>query len=647
MSAISQNTAPIDAVRADSIACVDKLVEKARTFELPSPPEGLEAYRRKLLDNTYQVLVVGEAKRGKSTFVNALMGADILPTDVDVATSQVFCIRQAEREAYRLRFEDDSAREIRLEDLPRFGSQVVADAEGTPRLDQVIRWIEVEGPIRLLPPGVSVLDTPGMGALYAAHAQITQRFVPLADAVLFVLDSQRPISQEELQFLENLLGVTRSIFFIQTKIDLFRKEDWQKVQARNQEILRERFADRLDDLRVWPISSTNLRKAAATGDEDYVMVSRHRELAAALQAFLFRVAGWGRAAAALLLADQYYAGSGRTLANRYRALIEESRHRQAEFQQQAAQRKQQFEADWGERGEKYRELMEGIRRTGMLGKTRMNQLLRPGGEIPAAMQARIDVAATLGLEAARAVGGRLADQFGAATLEAWRQVRDKAGHQYAELLAPFYADTETLLGQQETGDPGPLTVSVACPELQVDWFSRWRGTLMAGVGVSSGIGLLHTLGFISAAAAAAPAVSVVAPIAAFLFYMGWKTGGDAQMKGARQELYKHLEAIRRQVSQHFLEPNMETRRLSPVEEYFTTLERTIVAQLARVRDQKAAEAQAEIARLAEEAKLGDEQRKVRAGQFQGQIEEWNQLGQGLKSLGARLRELDKSLTPAR
>ena len=143
-------------------------------------------------DNTYQVLVVGEAKRGKSTFVNALIGRDILPTDVDIATSQVFRVCPAEGEAYRLRFEDDSQQEITAADLPRYGSQVVADTEGVPRLDQIIRWIEVDVPVRFLPANVRILDTPGLGALYAAHGQITHRFVPHADAVLFILIRRLP-----------------------------------------------------------------------------------------------------------------------------------------------------------------------------------------------------------------------------------------------------------------------------------------------------------------------------------------------------------------------------------------------------------------------------------------------------------------------
>src|SRR5271167_4506995 len=129
-----------EAVRQQTLTILKSLREKGKAFGLPEPPAGLEQYQRKLEDNTYQVLVVGEAKRGKSTFVNALIGRDILPTDVDIATSQVFRVCPAESEAYRLRFEDDSQQEISVADLPRYGSQVVQDADGVPQLDAIIRW---------------------------------------------------------------------------------------------------------------------------------------------------------------------------------------------------------------------------------------------------------------------------------------------------------------------------------------------------------------------------------------------------------------------------------------------------------------------------------------------------------------------------
>ena len=182
-------TEQIEGVRRQAIGVLDELIAKASEFELADPPPALgEHYHQKLRDNFYKVLVVGEAKRGKSTFVNALIGQAILPTDVDVATSQVFSIWPSQHEAYRLRFENDSEREISLEDLPRYGSQVMANAGTVPTYDQIIRWIEVDVPIRFLPKNVILLDTPGLGALYAAHAQVTYRFVPEADAVIFVLE---------------------------------------------------------------------------------------------------------------------------------------------------------------------------------------------------------------------------------------------------------------------------------------------------------------------------------------------------------------------------------------------------------------------------------------------------------------------------
>src|SRR3712207_9409698 len=157
----------------------------------------------------------------------------------------------------------------------------MADAGIAPTADKVIRWIEVEMPIRFMPKGVSILDTPGLGSLYAGHAQITHRFVPEADAVIFVLESGQPLVDEDLKFIEQILTVTRNIFFVQAKIDQYTKEDWQSIQSRNQEILKERFKDRLADTRVWPVSSTNLRKAASADErteQAYLMVSRHKEL---------------------------------------------------------------------------------------------------------------------------------------------------------------------------------------------------------------------------------------------------------------------------------------------------------------------------------------------------------------------------------
>ena len=85
-------TAQIEGVRRQTVTVLDELIARAGEFELAAPPAALGRYRQKLHENAYKVLVGGEAKKGESTFVNALIGQDILPTNVDVATSQVFNI---------------------------------------------------------------------------------------------------------------------------------------------------------------------------------------------------------------------------------------------------------------------------------------------------------------------------------------------------------------------------------------------------------------------------------------------------------------------------------------------------------------------------------------------------------------------------
>src|SRR5918994_6031263 len=144
-------TGQIERIRRQTVAVLDELIARADEFELADPLPTLGRYHEKLRENAYKVLVVGEAKRGKSTFVNALIGRDVLPTDVDVATSQVFNVRPSKQEAYRLRFEDGSEREIPPEDLPLYGSRIMAGGGGPSTPRQSTRWKSGAKPTPVLP----------------------------------------------------------------------------------------------------------------------------------------------------------------------------------------------------------------------------------------------------------------------------------------------------------------------------------------------------------------------------------------------------------------------------------------------------------------------------------------------------------------
>lgn len=633
-------------VRRETISILDDLTGKAQELELPKPPEAIEYYRQKLEENTYRVLVVGEAKRGKSSFINALIGRQILPTDVKVATSQVFNVRPAEHEAFRLRLEDDSTREVTLEDLPSYGSQVMEDAGQKPGLDQIIRWIEVDEPdIRFLPKGVSLLDTPGLGALYAAHAQITHRFVPQANAVIFVLDSEKPIIQTEVDFIETLLDVTSDIFFIQTKIDLFDEEHWRSIQRRNQETLEEKFGNRLTDTNVWPISSSLLLDAANGGKraardlED----ARHGELETALRTFLFRVAGWSRATEAVLVADRYRATSRQVLTGRLAGLVEDRKKRD-EMQKQAEARRRQFDAEWGQQGRERKKLFESIRNVVSAGKKSFSQFLQPGGPIDRDQKKKIDSLESL--EEAQEHAKVLSGEVSAAATKQWQQTGQLSYDRCIELLVPFFNAADSVTVPEGTDSSGLVAGEGANIEVERLWWKKLKSGRFEAMQAAGVVGVVGTIATVASGGALLP-VAALASAAAGLW--GWWRGSkDAvykELEAAKRQLREHLTETMQNVRQHFLNVDFSSgSHDSRVDQYFATLERNMLEQVGKIAQQKEKEARAEHARLLEAGNLDDQQRKDNVEQTKRQLAEWDAIGKAIEAMSARLSALDQPLS---
>jgi GTP-binding protein EngB required for normal cell division len=624
--------------RRQTIELIDQLTATARTFELPEAPPNLDECRSRLANRTYNVVVAGEAKRGKSTLVNALIGRDLLPTDVDIATSQVFRIRHAEQEAYRLRFEDDSAQPIRAADLPRYGSQVVQDVQGTPRLDQIIRWIEVDVPLCFLPPGVQLFDTPGTGGLYVAHAEITYRLAPLADAVLYVLDSLTPVGQKDVEFLTTLLEVTTDIFFVQTKIDQVNDEDWRGIQQRNERILRERFGDRLPEVRVWPISSANLRLAAETGNEVLLTYSQQPEMAAALDAFLFRVAGWGRLAETVTVAGHFQRSGADTLTRRHRTLLEESAQRRAELPQLLARRRQEFDAAWGLDGSQRRDLVMSLERSMRAAEDSFRQALQPEGEIARNQRARIQRLQTL--DEARGLMRSFGGDVSAAVSACWRQGTQRVLGQARTLLAPLMESVEAL-ARTDVPETVPDVSVLPSRQLEEDWFRRvTRAKKDVATGFSMGGTAGAAIGWIFASTILGP-LSLLGAVAGALWGLIHNVQETQQheLEDARKRLRKYLSEALERAWEHFLTPCVQYDRRNRVEDYFHRLRSTLLQGMDEAVTKKSAEVEAEIGRLREEAEMDVAQRTERAEQTQNRLEEWSRLGATLQKIAAQVRSL--------
>lgn len=257
----------VNRLQDDLLTTMDKIECLAKEeSQIPKPDSSFETAKTILKNREYDVVVCGEVKKGKSSFINAIIGQNILPVDSDIATSQVFRLSNSTdgQEHFSLRFTDGSNRNIQREELAEYGSQVEANENGVPDLEgKNIAYIQIQVPAAFLPAGVSIVDTPGLGALYKSHEYITQTYVGKAAAVIFMLDYERPIVEQEVKFINKVLDVTPCILFVITKSDLYEENVRKAIIARDEEIIAEIYEKRnLKASRIYPVSSSSLMGAS-------------------------------------------------------------------------------------------------------------------------------------------------------------------------------------------------------------------------------------------------------------------------------------------------------------------------------------------------------------------------------------------------
>jgi hypothetical protein len=165
----------------------------------------------------FRLIVMGEIKKGKSSFINALTGIrDLVPVHSDVATSTIYKIHYGKELRYTVYFEPSAGRDrlpISKDEIASYGTE-----DGNPDNRKGVDFIRVEAPSPILHNGLVIVDTPGVGGLFKQHRAITFKHAPNADAVFFVTESVgAPIGAEEVSFLKELRSVTPLVYFVQTK----------------------------------------------------------------------------------------------------------------------------------------------------------------------------------------------------------------------------------------------------------------------------------------------------------------------------------------------------------------------------------------------------------------------------------------------
>jgi len=174
------------------------------------------------LKEPFVFVVVGEVNVGKSTFLNALFGQDFSRTGVMPTTDKILFFKHGPEH------------------------QVVPV---TPTLD------EVHAPVDFLR-DFHIVDTPGTNSIENEHQQITERFVPIADLVIFVFSAMNPWGASAWQFLEKVHREwMRHVVFVLQQSDLRSPEEIQVITDYMGQLTRQRFG------REFPLFAVSGKKA--------------------------------------------------------------------------------------------------------------------------------------------------------------------------------------------------------------------------------------------------------------------------------------------------------------------------------------------------------------------------------------------------
>ncbi len=243
--------------KSEIISRFQQLAEVAESVGMTTLARDIRNTRiPKLEAERFHLVVLGEFNHGKSTFVNALLGQDVLPTGITPTTASINHVVYA--------------------DTPRAHVKLLTGGDTPIDPGQLKDWVTVSGghagdiafvelgyPSDLLRNNVVLVDTPGVNDLNEQRAEVTYGYVPRADAVVFLLDAGQALKDSEREFLRSrvLESARDRLIFVLGKMDMLSPDERSAVL----DYVKKGLAQITPEPVVFPLSARDWARDKAPG----------------------------------------------------------------------------------------------------------------------------------------------------------------------------------------------------------------------------------------------------------------------------------------------------------------------------------------------------------------------------------------------
>jgi len=270
--------------KEDLLKALQDLMAVARRRDGAGKAVELSELAGRLETNTFHLVILGQFKRGKSTLINALLGAEVLPTGVIPLTCIATRIRYGEKVKAEVEFKDRRRQEIPLEQVADYVAE-----KHNPANRKGVEVVDITYPSPTLADGVVLIDTPGVGSTYRHNTDVAYEYLPRVDAALFLVSADPPISEAELGFLREARRYAGKIFFLQNKIDYLEEAEQEESLAFTRQVIQGEMNPHQAE--VYPLSARLALEGKLSRDEQKLRASRLPEFEALLERFLMQEKG--------------------------------------------------------------------------------------------------------------------------------------------------------------------------------------------------------------------------------------------------------------------------------------------------------------------------------------------------------------------
>ncbi|WP_414578849.1 dynamin family protein [Anabaena sp. CCY 9402-a] len=293
---------------------------------LSSDIENINLASQNLHQGIFRLLVLGDMKRGKSTFINALIGENILPNAVNPCTALLTILRYGEEKKVTVHFNDEKTPE-QLE-FKEFKQKYTIDPKEAKQLGKGKKMVFaevshaiVEYPLPLLSKGLEIIDSPGLNDTEDRN-ETSLGYINNCHAILFLMRASQPYTLAERRYLENYIkGRGLTVFFIingwdQIQEGILDPDDEEELQTAEMQ-LRELFEVNLAQYcqingkniyseRVFEISAINALRRRIKDQSASLEGTGFPELLRSLNTFLTQDRAIAQLQPAIILAHQTY-----------------------------------------------------------------------------------------------------------------------------------------------------------------------------------------------------------------------------------------------------------------------------------------------------------------------------------------------------